>query len=346
LTLEPADFRRNRHLVGSKNFNLGKLFEIGVPIPRGFAITTTAVDMFLSANSLTKKILKIVGQRKVMDENQALDASLHIRSLIEKAHIPDSVRASTLQSYEKLRAMVGERRLCVSVRSSAGIEDMPSGVRAAGWYETFFATGAAKVLEALKRCIASMYRPTAILGRQKLAESGVIRGDPQAPSTVGFSVGVYELIGGRSAADLGKISSGVAVTKPLSGAQSTIVIGANWGLGTSMTEEENPNIDQYWVDKRDFHVERHKGKKIKAYVVATNDTLKVVRVPQKLRLRYCVTKDDAITIAQLAMRAENWFARDRMVSRSISSGCPLEIEWALKVARDSEIYFLQARELS
>src|ERR1700677_2227801 len=106
----------------------------------------------------------------------------------------------------------------VAVRSSATVEDLP-GMSAAGQHDTYLNIhGEAAVLDAVKRCWASLWSARAIGYR---ARYGIQPGD------VSIAVVVQRLVPAEAA--------GVMFTiDPVGGAHDRVVISANWGLGESV----------------------------------------------------------------------------------------------------------------
>jgi pyruvate,water dikinase len=49
-------------LVGGKAFNLGKLIAAGLPVPRGFCVTTTAFDLFLASCARQTELSHLLAQ--------------------------------------------------------------------------------------------------------------------------------------------------------------------------------------------------------------------------------------------------------------------------------------------
>ena len=128
--------------------------------------------------------------------------------------MPEGIAASIREAYAGLDG--GD--LVVAVRSSATAEDLP-GMSFAGQQDTYLnMRGEAVVLDAVKRCWASLWTARAIDYR---ARNGI------APEEVSLAVVVQELVPAEAA--------GVMFTaNPLTGARGEAVINAAWGLGESI----------------------------------------------------------------------------------------------------------------
>src|SRR6185437_3401933 len=140
-------------------------------------------------------------------------AAARIGDLFAAQPLPTSAAAAITGAY----AGLGDR-VPVAVRSSATVEDLP-GLSAAGQHDTYLnVRGEAAVLDAVKRCWASLWSARAIGYR---ARCGV------EPGEVSIAVVVQQLVPAEAA--------GVMFTiDPLDGAHDQVVISANWGLGESV----------------------------------------------------------------------------------------------------------------
>src|SRR3989344_293009 len=114
------------------------MYNIGLPIPPGFAITTFAFKEFLEATGLKEKIMKILKSTDVEDTNQLNEASEKIKELILKEKISDNLIKDIMESYDFMNishAELKSKNLAdimqsnkktqpfVAVRSSATAED-------------------------------------------------------------------------------------------------------------------------------------------------------------------------------------------------------------------------------
>ena len=154
-------------LVGGKNASLGEmtrtLAQAGVKVPEGFAITSKAYWDILEQNHLagaldhlaeeaekTPKKLKIVGKAA--------------RGLMLHAQFPLELTLEIRRAYRELCAKAGDGDLAVAVRSSATAEDLPDA-SFAGQQETFLnVRGEKALLEACRKCYASLFTDRAIPG--------------------------------------------------------------------------------------------------------------------------------------------------------------------------------------
>jgi pyruvate,water dikinase len=146
-------------LVGGKGANLGEMFS-KFPIPNGFCVTVHAFEQFIDENNIHQKIHDLLAKTDVND-SAALDAaSAQIERWILESRMPKSVSNEILVDYKKLGSDF------VAVRSSATAEDLPDA-SFAGQQATYLnVKGGQAVVEAVKKCWASLYSPRAIFYRE------------------------------------------------------------------------------------------------------------------------------------------------------------------------------------
>jgi len=143
----------NRNLIGPKAASLCLLREIGMRVPPGFFVATTAFSSHLDANDLRSRIVSLSGGGPNGIED--------IRRLIAVAPLADSVRRQIAAAYNTLGADI------VAVRSSATAEDLP-GHSFAGQYETILGVRSLEeCLDAIKRCWASLWTERAYEYRRR-----------------------------------------------------------------------------------------------------------------------------------------------------------------------------------
>ncbi len=167
--------------VGGKGASLALLAAAGLPVPPGFHVTTAAYRRFVRENGLQEKILAVVSTVTADQPNTLEEASRQIGRLFAQARIPAEIAATIRVAY----ATLGRGDLPVAVRSSATAEDLPE-LSFAGQQETYLnMRGEAMVLDAIKRCWASLWTARAISYRTR---SGI------AHREVSLAVVVQELV--------------------------------------------------------------------------------------------------------------------------------------------------------
>lgn len=311
-------------LVGGKNASLGEMYRLltkkDIAIPNGFAITATAFDLFLRKTKIRKKIFKLL--KEINKRNLSLKAK-KIRELVLSAEIPLELKTEIIKAYKKLSKQYKVSATDVAVRSSATAEDLPNA-SFAGQQESFLnIRGESALLQAIKRCFASLYTDRAISYRidQGFKHEKVL-----------LSVGVQKMV--RS--DLG--ASGVMFTLDTeSGNNNVVMINAAYGLGEYVVKGVI-NPDEYYVFKHTLVkgfkpiISKQVGDKTKK-LVYSNDIFKPTRsmlVPLMERQRYVLQDEQILQLSQWAIIIEKHYQQ------------PMDIEWALD-GRNGQLYIVQAR---
>ncbi|ANS80145.1 Phosphoenolpyruvate synthase [Serinicoccus hydrothermalis] len=187
-------------LVGGKGANLGELIDAGLPVPRGFVVTTQGYAEVAAG----------------VDVSGDLGDGSAVRHELAGVDIPDGLREQIVAAYADL----GEPR--VAVRSSATAEDLP-GAAFAGQQDTYLdVTGTEQLLRAVRECWASLWTERAIAYRRRLGIS---------PSSVALAVVVQEMVPADAA--------GVMFTaNPVTGSRDEVVVNAAPGLGEALVSGE------------------------------------------------------------------------------------------------------------
>ena len=198
----------------------------------------------------------------------------HIIKIDERQHWRDDLRAKTtaicsaglqaiVDHYHELAARRRQADPPVAVRSSAACEDA-GAASFAGQFETYlWVRGVDQLVDAVRRCWASLFAPRALAYRLDAA-----RNDPH----LGYAMGIVV----QEMVDAG--AAGVAFTlNPKSGDRSKVVIEGNWGLGSSVVSGEI-TPDHFSVDKVTLSIEtrRISRKTLKDVVDAATDS--VIRI--------------------------------------------------------------------
>src|SRR5438552_8509574 len=163
LVLALDDASATLEQVGGKGASLARLASAGLPVPPGFHITTAAYRRFVAENGLQEQILAAVCAANPDDPATLEEASRQIGRIFARGVMPDAIAGAIRQAYAEL----GGDDLPVAVRSSATAEDLPE-MSFAGQQETYLNMhGAATVLDAAKRCCASLWTARAIRYRAR-----------------------------------------------------------------------------------------------------------------------------------------------------------------------------------
>src|SRR5260370_23476062 len=200
--------------LGGKGASLARLAAVDLPGAPGFHITTAAYRYFVTENGLQGQILATVSAVTAEQPTSLEEASRKIGRMFTHGSMPAEIATAIRQAYVAL----GGDDLSVAVRSSATAEDLPD-LSFAGQQETYLnMRGEAMVLDAIKRCWASLWTARAIGYR---ARAGI------AHEEVSLALVVQELV----LAD----AAGILFTaNPLTGERDQVMINAAWGLGEAI----------------------------------------------------------------------------------------------------------------
>ncbi|HEX6222439.1 MAG TPA: phosphoenolpyruvate synthase [Acidimicrobiia bacterium] len=319
--------------VGGKNASLGELYReltpLGVKVPNGFAVTADAYRDTLTAAGAWDGLQEVLDGLDKGDVADLARRARRAREIVYDSSLPDELRYQIVDAYHHLESEYGHD-LSVAIRSSATAEDLPTA-SFAGQHETFLNVhGAERVLEACRRCFASLFTDRAISYR-------VDKGFDHL--SIGLSVGVMKMV--RS--DLA--SSGVLFTLDTeSGFRDVVFITGAYGLGENVVQGV-VDPDEFYVHKPTYEkgyravLRRNLGRKQIRMVYAQGrggQTTANVPTPDSERQRFCLTDEEVLTLAGQGMAVE------RHYSETAGHPMPMDIEWA-KDGVDGRLYLVQAR---
>lgn len=303
-------------VVGGKCSSLGTMSQVGLPVPPGFAVTTSVFAEAKALSGSRGELLEMIAGIDLEDTAQLSRVAEKARGIVAGWPIPPAAEEQIRREYAALCALCGVEDIPVAVRSSATSEDSPDA-SFAGEHDTYlWVRGADEVLVKIRSCWASLYTDRAIAYRE---EMGYHHDD------VDMSVAVQKMVHPRSA--------GVAFTlDPTNGDRSGICIDAAWGFGEGVVSGD-VTPDNFLVDKVLWNINRRIiSPKAHAYRLADD---KISRVPLDEATGNAPSLSDAeiITIARLARTAEKHY------------GCPQDIEWAVDqdLPAGEDVVLLQAR---
>lgn len=307
-------------LVGGKCTNLGELCKIGVPVPPGFAITTSVFDEFVENERIFDEIRQLhVFSKELTTINEFEEASALIRQLIESKALPANLTEPIAEAYKMLCEKCGIEDMAVAVRSSGVAEDMPTA-SFAGQYDSYLnIKGIENVLENVKKCWSSMFTARCMHYRKHNGLS-IIEGS--------ISVAVQKMVNAEAA--------GVCFSvNPNTGDRSKIVLEGNWGAGESVVQGHvNPDIfviDKNTMDLLDVKV----NKKLTQYSLKEHGT-EVEAVPVEKQSICCLKNEEAQKIAGIAKSLEVYY------------GAPQDTEWVIDkdLKFPNNVFLVQSRPIT
>ncbi|MGH8711269.1 MAG: PEP/pyruvate-binding domain-containing protein, partial [Burkholderiales bacterium] len=222
-------------LVGGKNASLGEMYREltphGVRVPNGFATTAKAYRYVLDRADAWQPLRDALAGLNPANIKDLAQRAARARNIIYEAALPSDLAEEILRAYAQLVKQYGPE-LSVAVRSSATSEDLPTA-SFAGQHESFLnIRGETQLLDACRRCFASLFTDRAIRYR---IDHGFDH------FKVLMSVGVMKMV----RADLA--ASGVMFTLDTeSGFRDVVFINGIYGLGE--------NLVQGAVDPDEFYV--------------------------------------------------------------------------------------------
>ncbi|HEX6142606.1 MAG TPA: phosphoenolpyruvate synthase [Geminicoccaceae bacterium] len=320
-------------LVGGKNASLGEMYREltgqGVRVPNGFAVTAEAFRRALTDAGAWDELHRLLDSLDKSDVRALARAGARAREIVYAAGLPDAVRDEVLEAYRKLEEEYGPE-LSVAVRSSATAEDLPTA-SFAGQHDTFLnIKGEAMLLDAVRRCNASLFTDRAISYR---TDQGFDH------FKVALSASVMKMV--RS----DRASSGVMFSIDTeTGFKDAVFITGAYGIGENVVKG-TVDPDEYYVHKptwRKGHravLRRVMGDKAVRMIYAHGHTREPVvnrPTPKADRARYCITDDEVLELAGYAIAIEDHYSARAGTFR------PMDIEWA-KDGVDGLLYIVQAR---
>ena len=296
-------------VAGGKGASLARLARAGFRVPPGFHVTTSAYLDFIGHGGLREPVLAAMSAVDVSDAATFDGAAARIGELFACEPVPTPTAAAIAGAYASLGDDVP-----VAVRSSATVEDLP-GMSAAGQHDTYLnVRGEAAVLDAVRRCWASLWSARAIGYR---AQCGV------EPGGVSIAVVVQQLVLAEAA--------GVMFTiDPVGGAHDKVVVSANWGLGESVAAGEvTPDVAV--IDRASGALVSYQVGSKEMMIVADGAATRAAGTPAGLRSAAVLSPGEAGELARVGLAIEKLYDE------------PVDVEWALAAG---ELSVVQARPIT
>lgn len=319
--------RKDVPRVGGKNASLGEMVrnlgQKGVKVPPGFATTADAYWQYIEANGLRRVIGDSLAALEAGHASLA-DVGATIRHEFLRGNWPQETAEAVRAAYRELSRRAGGDGVDVAVRSSATAEDLPDA-SFAGQQETYLnIRGNVALLDACRRCYASLFTDRAISYRRAKGFDHM---------KVALSVGVQRMV--RS--DLGGAGVMFSIDTE-TGFDKVILINAAWGLGENVVQGA-VDPDEYEVFKPFLLtpsltpiIEKKLGEKAKKMIYAPEGDHPTRNVPTSKaeRARFVLDDKDILQLARWACAIEEHY------------GQAMDMEWA-KDGRTGELFIVQAR---
>ena len=312
-------------IVGGKNASLGEMYNQltskGVTIPNGFATTSYTFWEFLTENKIEAPLKQLLIKLDRQDYSNLATIGQQARELILNGTFSSAFSEEIKKTYLDL---CDKGLKAVAVRSSATAEDLPDA-SFAGQHETYLnIKGEHQLLEAVKKCFASLYTNRAIKYRE---DKGFNH------HTIALSVGIQLMV--RS----DKGCSGVGFTiEPESGFENVMLLSGVWGLGENIVQG-TVNPDEFYIFKPSLvnHkypiIQKKLGDKKLTMVYANKQKNKTVvnsKTPLYQQQQFVLTDKEIIKLANWGKLIEDHYQ------------IPMDIEWA-KDGITNQLFIIQAR---
>lgn len=295
-------------IAGGKGASLGEMTKIGIPVPSGFVVLSSAFDLFLKEAGLDKDIKQILSQVDYADIGSVDNASTKIRKLIGSQKIPEILKQEIFSAYKKLNCNF------VAVRSSATAEDS-SSASWAGELESYLNTKEKNLFENIKKCWSSLYTPRAMLYRRekKLLDTHI-----------SVAVVVQQMVESE-------ISGIVFTVHPVTKNKAQMLIEAGLGLGEAIVSG-SVTPDSFIVDKKRLSiVDVSISRQERMIVRNLNGGTKWKTIPLAEQEKQKLSGQRVIELAAICQKIESLYKK------------PQDIEWAFV---RNKLYILQSRPIT
>ena len=320
-------------LVGGKNASLGEMVRElgnqGVRVPNGFAVTAAAFKATLDRCGAWERLHAVLDGLDASDVRDLARRAAAAREIVYGAPLPPELEDGILRAWRRLREEYGDG-LSVAVRSSATAEDLPNA-SFAGQHESYLnIDGEAPLLDAVRRCFASLFMDRAIVYR---IENGFDH------FKVYLSVGVMKMV----RADLA--CSGVIFTLDTeTGFRDVVFVTGAYGLGENVVQG-TVDPDEFYVFKPTLREGKRTvlrrslgGKEVRMVYAPAGGQDRTRNLPTDPgeRARFCLDDAGVLELAEAAMRIEEHYGA------KAGHPVPMDIEWA-RDGIDGNLYVVQAR---
>ena len=280
--------------LGGKGASLARLAAAGFPVPRGFVVGTAAYRRFVDDHGLQPMLVR--------------GDSAEIAAAFAEHRVPAEIAAEITGAYRDSGSPP------VAVRSSATAEDLDDA-SFAGQQDSFLnISGDADVVDAVRRCWASLWNERAIIYRARQRID---------PAEVAIAVVVQELVDAEA--------SGVMFTAdPVTGDDSRIEINAVLGLGEALVSGQ-ASADTFTVDRRTGRVITSVISEKMIMTTLTGRGTADRPVPESRRHEPSITEAHASELAALGIRIAELY------------DSPMDIEWC---RAGDELFVVQARPIT
>lgn len=313
--------------AGGKGANLAEIYNLKIPVPPGFVVTSEAYDYFIEKAGIKDEIKKLLDGIGYEDTSELNKTTEKIRKEIINAEFPEEMKEDILEAYDNLGASklnvekgsaldilnYASEPLFVAVRSSATTEDL-ADASFAGQQDTYVnIKGNNNLLESIKKCFASLFTSRATYYRNK-------KGFKHEESSI--AVVVQKMVDSEK--------SGVIFSKNPSTDEEDVIIESVFGLGEGIVSGQI-TPDKYVVS-RDLEIKDTKIATKKTAITRTSSgENSKVKLSEEKSKRQVLSSYEIKRLADFALKLEEHFNK------------PQDIEFAIE---GEDIYIVQTRPIT
>lgn len=304
--------------AGGKGANLAEMTNAGFPVPEGFIVSSYAYFNFIKRNGIDAIIQRECGALNVYD-NLALDkASQAVKAAILQGEIPSDIRADIITNYNKLCGAslipADSQEVYVAIRSSGTAEDLVQA-SFAGQNETFLnVKGGEKVVDAVKKCWASLFGARSIYYR---VEQGFDH------LKVGLACVIQKMC-------QSEVSGVMFSVDPFTGDDSKIVVEGGFGLGEAVVSG-SITPDRYVIDKRSMQISNKRLSKQTRMITKVQGIDQWVSVEEELAEVQKVPDKFVLELAEYCLKLEQHYQHAQ------------DVEWGVE---NGKVYIVQTRAVT
>ena len=301
---------------GGKAVNLARLHKIGIPIPKGFAISTQGFIQFQACYQHLESFKAL--QTEQEDIETLLLSTKEFQSAVRDYEMPKEVTTKITSHFHQFMESQQESNTSYAVRSSATSEDTEQ-FSFAGQANTFpCVKDLPSVLTAIKQTWLSLYSARALLYMQS---KGI------TPSQVQMGIIIQEMV-------LGEVSGVMFTANVISNNRDQLIIDSTWGLGEGIVSGK-VTPDSFLLQKAPLTIlQRNLGNKTlmcTPHPVDQPESTMLVETPDEKARIFSLADNHLIELTQLGLKIEQ------------EMGSPQDIEWTFK---DGKFVILQTRPIT
>ncbi len=286
--------------AGEKGANLGELFNMKLPVPNGFVVTTYAYDYFLEKSGIKEKINSFLSQIDVKNNEQLENYISNIKNLILRTEFPEELKEEILDSYEHLGTdkLEIEKGSALDILNNAA-EPIFVAVRSSLPFEKIYKTnnlreqdtylnvkGNDVLLSHVKKCFSSLFNIETVKR---------FLGGGKSHDELKIAVVIERMIEGEK--------SGIVHSTNNSG---EVFIQAIWGLGEGFNVREI-TPDQYVLSKDLKILDKKINEKKEGVVRDASGSLKKIQLTPERSIHSVLTDYEIQRLGDLAEKIEGHF---------------------------------------